>query len=319
MVLSPLGVDARPHWPAVAPPLEERLASYPGGTVLRPPALRRPTLRAALPAWLSAIRTVRGADAVFWLQLSARPSAPLWALAYARPRARRSAWVIDAWAPQARKIGRLAAIQRLSPLFVGSSEAEADLCRTFPGLDVRWLPFAANTATFRDRGLERDVFAYWMGRRSKPLHEALERYCRERSLVYRVDRLGGEELGRMVSRSRYFVVTPRDLDDPGLTGGYSPLAFRYFEGLAAGARLLGVAPRSGELERLLPADALLRVPADGVGLAEALDRDVAGEAAARAATERAQRHVIAHHAWQDRADVIHAALQEPPAGSRHPG
>lgn len=38
-------------------------------------------------------------------------------------------------------------------------------------------------------------------------------------------------------------------------GGFSALVMRYFEGLAAGTRLLGVLPRSGEYESILPMDA----------------------------------------------------------------
>ena len=80
-------------------------------------------------------------------------------------------------------------------------------------------------------------------------------------------------LGRLVGRSRYFVVTPPDIDNPSRTGGYSPLVMRYLEGLAAGTRLLGVLPRSGEFEQLLPRDSICEVDPCGSDLAEKLDAD----------------------------------------------
>lgn len=47
----------------------------------------------------------------------------------------------------------------------------------------------------------------------------------------------------------------------------------YFEGVASGARLLGVLPKSGEYEDLLPRSAICEVATDGSDLAEKLDTD----------------------------------------------
>jgi len=62
------------------------------------------------------------------------------------------------------------------------------------------------------------------------------------------------------------------LDNTRRTGGFSPLVMRYFEGLAAGTRLLVVLPRSGEYEAL-PTDAFCQVSPDGSDLAQRLDED----------------------------------------------
>ena len=67
---------------------------------------------------MAAIRTMRRADAVFWMQMSARPLAPVWALAYAKPTARRAAVTVDAWEPAVGKIAAVARAQRLSILFL---------------------------------------------------------------------------------------------------------------------------------------------------------------------------------------------------------
>jgi glycosyltransferase involved in cell wall biosynthesis len=165
---------------------------------------------------------------------------------------------------------------------------------------------------FRDLGLERDIFAYWMGRRHEPLHARLRAYCAERGLTYRYTLRGGEfpdprDLNRVIARARYFVVTPPDLDNPARTGRYSPMMMRYLEGLASGARLLGVLPNRDEYERMLPLDAVVRCAPDGSDLEDALDRDFADRLAERN-RRAAQRRVVDEHGWERRAETIHARL-----------
>src|SRR5262249_15117360 len=131
-------------------------------------------------------------------------------------------------------------------------------------------------------------------------------------LEYRFTTVSGEfrdpsELGAMVSRCRYFVVTPPDIDNPVRTGGYSPLVMRYLEGLASGARLLGVLPKSGEFEELLSRDAICEVDPDGSDLAEKLDADAVNEAGWRASRE-AGEVVRTEHSWRRRAEQIYETL-----------
>jgi hypothetical protein len=318
VVLSGRQLGLHVNWTTLGPPLEDPLGQLPGATVLAAPELRRGTLRADRPAWLSAIRTMRRADAVFWMQMSARPPAPVWALAYAKPTATRAAATVDAWEPAVDKIAAVAAAQRLSLLFVFFREAALDIARRRPGLRVEWLPFGYDAGVFRDLGLERDIFAYWMGRRYEPLHTRLEAYCAERGLTYRYTKRGGEfpdphDLNRVIARSRYFVVTPPDLDNPARTGRYSPMMMRYLEGLASGARLLGVLPNRDEFERLLPLDAVVRCAPDGSDLEAALDRDFTDPLAERN-RRAAHRRTVEEHGWERRAETIHARLAELVAG-----
>lgn len=318
VVLSARRLGLHVNWTTLGPPLEDPLGQLPGATVLEAPALRRASLRADRPAWLSAIRTMRGADAVFWMQMSARPPAPVWALAYARPTAARAAATVDAWQPAVGKIAAVAAAQRLSLLFVFFREAALDIARRHPGLRVEWLPFGYDASVFRDLGLERDIFAYWMGRRYEPLHARLQAYCAERGLTYRYTTRGGEfpdphDLNRVIARARYFVVTPPDLDNPARTGRYSPMMMRYLEGLAGGARLLGVLPNRDEYERMLPLDAVVRCAPDGSDLAAALDRDRADPLAERR-RRAARRRVVEEHGWERRAETVHARLAALVAG-----
>jgi glycosyltransferase involved in cell wall biosynthesis len=296
------------NWTTLGPPLLRPLAAYPGGQLIAPPA---PGWRFRSD-WRTAVRQFRQADTTFWMQGNSRPEVPLWALSATRPAIRRSAFVVDAWRPALTKIGILAVAQRLDPCFVAFREGYEELKRRFPGGRFEWLPFGVDTDVFRPGHGERDVFAYWMGRRSSQLHEALLRYCEERGLDYRYTCAGGEfrdpsELGALVGRSRYFVVTPPDIDNPVRTGGFSPLVMRYLEGLAAGARLLGVLPKSGEYDHLMPRNALCEVEADGSDLAEKLDADLHSTEAWRAVNQ-ARDLVRAEHSWTRRAQQIYERL-----------
>ncbi len=99
------------------------------------------------------------------------------------------------------------------------------------------------------------------------------------------------------------MATPPDLDQPERTGGFSPLVMRYFEGLAAGTRLLGVLPRSGEYESILPTDAFCQVSPDGSDLAKILDEDRSNPNN-QGAVDAASAFVREHHSWRRRAEQV---------------
>jgi hypothetical protein len=311
-VVSGRVVDDAVFWRNFAYPLEDALASLPDATLVAAPPFRSPTFRATRPAWLSAIRTMRKADAVFWIQLNLRPPWPMWALAYARPSANRAVFATDVFPDVVIDLPRYARAQRLAYLFVGNRIPALGMARANPTMRIEWLPFAFNAKVFRDQRLERDIYAFWLGRRYPPLHEALRKHCSERGLRYEFLEPPGrpiplDELSHLAARSRYFVTLPPDVEDPIRTGGTSPLSLRYLEGVGAGCRLLGVSPRSGELELLLPEDAIVECTPDGSDLTAVLDQadaDPEFESTAAAAC----RHAHAEHTCERRARHIHERL-----------
>lgn len=305
-VLSNAALDPWVNWSTLGPPFLQPLAEHPCTTLLRPPPLKWSNRS----AWAHTIGQVRKADTLFWMQSSSHPELPLWTASAFKPSARRAAFVVDAWQPLLNRIGTLAVAQRLNPCFVAFREARDELQKRYPRGRFEWLTFGVDTDVFRPQAGDRDIFAYWMGRRSPKLHEALLHYCSERGLTYRYTQRSGEfadpsELGRLVARSRYFVVTPPD--DTEKTGGFSPLVMRYLEGLAAGARLLGVVPKSGEFEALLPRQAICEVASDGADLAERLDAD-ANNADGWAAVSAASLAVHREHSWRRRAEQVYDVL-----------
>jgi hypothetical protein len=291
------------NWTTLGPPLLEPLAKKGGSVLLAPPPLSLSNVR----EWRRISGMVRQVDSLFWMQGSSRPELPVHILSILRGKVRRAAFVVDAWRPALTKIGTLSVIQQLDPCFVAFREGYEELTRRFPQGRFEWLPFGVDTSVFESNDEERSIFAFWMGRRYEPLHQALIRYCNDRGLEYRYRQSGifptALELGKVAGRSRYFVVTPPDLDNPARTGGFSPLVMRYLEGLAAGCRLLGVLPKSGEYEALLPLDAILQVAPDGSDLAIKLDADK-GSFEAHLAVERARTIVRTRHSWDVRAQQI---------------
>ena len=298
----------------VVPPLEDALAALPGATLVRAPggSARRPG--GAVPAWLAAIRTARKAEAVFWIQFHLRPSTGVWALAYTNPLAARAILAIEQWERGIEYLGRIVEAQRLHVCFVLYRQAYIELRRRFPLLPFVRLRLGFHRGVFNDLGLERDLFAFWMGRRHQPLHHALERYCRERGLRYRYSQAIDDpptvtELNRLISQSHFFVVTPPNLQNPQRTGRFSPVTSRYLEGPGSGARLLGVRPFDrDEFTEFLPEDALVECAPDGSDLAAVLDE--AQEAAGGEEHRREVRdHVHARHGWERRAVEIHRYLE----------
>jgi hypothetical protein len=308
-VLSNENLDPWVNWTTLGPPLLHPMAAKEDAMLVAPP----PFAADRLQEWKEVLRTVHTLDTLFWMQGASRPEPPVHLASMLAGRARRSAFVVDAWKYLISKIGWLAVLQQLDPCFVAFHEGCEELKRRFPKGQFEWLPFGVDTRVFDAVPGERTIFAYWMGRRHEPLHQAMVAYCSERQLDYRYTLRSGEftdpiDLGRTVGRSKYFFVAPPDVSDPARTGGFSPFVMRYLEGLAAGSRLVGVLPRSGEYDKLLPREAMLEVAPDGSDLAAKLDADLKN-GSAWAAVDRARTLVREHHSWAKRAEQIYDRIK----------
>ncbi len=306
-LLSNLIVNREPYWQAYVPPLFSAIAEERTNVrIVEPPAIGW----GQGAAWKAVRSEIKLCDTLFWLQLSARPIASIHLAGLSRLGARRANFVIDAWKPAVGKIGMAATIERLNPCFVAYLEATTELKRRFPLGKFVWLPLAVRTEIFYPRKEGKPNFAFYMGRRHEPLHQALLKYCEERNLKYFYSDkfLVGDELGQAASSAQYFVVSPREILDPKTKTSFSPLPQRYFEGLAAGTRLLGPIPTSGEYDALLPIDATCEVSLDGSDLAERLDRDRQNPGNQRA-VDAAAALVREHHSWRRRGQQIYQYLQ----------
>lgn len=307
-VFSNSKLDPWINWSTLGPPLLQPLARMPDARLIEPAPVRFSNLRDLMDAVFSAY----SCDSLFWMQSSSRPEPPIHLVASLRGFVRRAAYTVDPWPRSLDRIGTLAVLQGLNPCFSAYTQSIAILRERFPKGRFEWMPFGVDTNVFVPSPEGKQIFAYWMGRRYEPLHKKLLEYCTKRGLDYRYTKVGGEikspkDLGRITASSQYFVVTPPDLDQLDRTGGVSPLVMRYLEGLAAGTRLLGVLPHSGEYERILPIDAILTVAPDGSDLEIKLDAD-RENTDKDAAVARACDLVRTKHSWATRAEQIYRRL-----------
>lgn len=105
-----------------------------------------------------------------------------------------------------------------------------------------------------------DVYA--MGRRQPKLHEALMKWMRaDRSRFYFYDTFKGnpaivdhrqhrERLADLIRRSRVFIVNSAKVNSPGETSSQIEPGYRFFEGAAAGALMVGTGLSSPVLKEL---------------------------------------------------------------------
>ena len=258
-------------------------------------------------AWLASMQAAQRCDALFSMSGSWRTEGELLAVSRLAGNPLRSTFYVDPWQQELPKIRRGVRWFGIDLAFVPYREAFDSLSLDAPGR-YKWLPFAADTAVFRDRRLKRDIDILWMGRRYEPLHQAMLAYAEANGLTYRYRENTGMiadpvELGKLAARSRYFVCTPSDFGGKRDTGGFSPLIMRYFEGLAAGCRLVGILPRSGEFEALLLRGAMLEVAPDGSDFAARFAADSASDHW-RGEVAQAAKIVRREHGWDARARTI---------------
>jgi hypothetical protein len=156
------------------------------------------------------------------------------------------------------------------------------------GPRCRYLPPGVDAALFcpYPHPPERVVDVYSMGRRSNVTHQTLLAMAR-RGLFYLHDTISGSQassskehraqVANVAKRSRYFLVNPGKFDQPEETGQQVEFGYRYFEGAASGAIMLGERPNNGVFPKLFDwPDAVIHVPhesSDIDGIIEELDKD----------------------------------------------
>lgn len=202
--------------------------------------------------------------------------------------------------------GSIPAVKRATgrPVSYGAPAVDALRFCPWPDPPTRWI----------------DV--YNMGRRSAVTHQALLELAARRGLFYLHDSLTGPELRvhdmrehrtllmRLLQRTRFFVTNRAKLDVPGETQAQEEVGFRFFEGAAGGAVLIGDPPRCHTFHSHFGwEDAVIPLPLDA--------RQEAGQVLAAIASDPAREetirrrnvaNVLARHDWAHRwNDVLKVA------------
>ena len=172
----------------------------------------------------------------------------------------------------------------------------------------------------------RVVDVYSIGRRSNVTHQKLLDMAREGGLFYLYDTIGGSQainpsehralFANVAKRSRYFLVNPGKIDEPNETGRQIEFGYRYFDGAASGAIMLGEIPDNEVFPKLFDwPDAVIRLPYDSSDI-DTLIKDLDNDPARQ---ERIRRTGVAQalmrHDWAYRWEaILNAVGLEPMQG-----
>jgi hypothetical protein len=182
-------------------------------------------------------------------------------------------------------------------VFIGVRHPTETVAR-IAGRPCTYLPLAVDVLRFAPypNPPARAIDVCNIGRRSPVTHAALLRLARDRRIFYYYDtvRASGERgrqmtfsvgnasehrllLASLLQRSRYYLANRARVNEPEIIEGKEEISSRFYEGVAAGAVLLGEPPRSDEFRRQFDwPDAVIRLPFDSPDAGEflaALDTD----------------------------------------------
>lgn len=197
---------------------------------------------------------------------------------------RRVCWLVEFWANRIpRHAGALDLLRRFDAVAVGC-EGSVKPLQAALGKPCFYLPPAVDAlrAWPGERPPARSIDVYSMGRRSPSTHAALLRLAAERDWFYVYDTFRGNAvlepaehrllLTNTIKRARFFLANKAKVDVPEQTGGQEEVGFRFFEGAAGGAVMLGEKPRSEAFESLFPwPDVVLGLPYGSGAVAEVID------------------------------------------------
>lgn len=173
---------------------------------------------------------------------------------------------------------------------------------------------------------QRCIDIYNMGRRSIATHRALQRLAAQRGWFYLFSSVEGRtvidarehrlRLAALIQRTRYFLANRAKVTCPEQTGGQEEIGFRFFEGAAAGAILIGEAPRSASFERLFGWDgAVIPLPFGSAEVTEVIDAlEADPERAARIRVENVANCLLRHdwsHRWGQLLHTVGLLPREP--------
>jgi hypothetical protein len=210
-------------------------------------------------------------------------------------------------------------------VFIGMQHAVARVARIV-GAPCCYLPLAVDVLRFAPHPrVPRLVDVCNIGRRSAVTHAALMRLARERRIFYYHDTVrasgdGGKQmtfhvgdsqehrllLASLLQRTRYYVANRARVNEPE-NGAKEEISARFYEGIAAGAVLLGEAPRSAEFGRQFDwPDAVVPMPFDAPDAGEIIARLDADPARVERIRRENVRHAAMRHDWLHRLQGVFA-------------
>lgn len=224
----------------------------------------------------------------------------------------------------------LHALRQFDHIFIGCRDTVGPLSDAI-GRACRWLPGAVDAYRFSPfpdpPPLAIDIYS--IGRRWEGIHQALLQAAGRREIFYVYDTFPGMAnrvphdpqqhrslFANLAKRCRYFVVAPAKMNLPEETRGQVEIGYRYFEGAAAGAVMIGDLPNCESFREAFPwPDVVIPIQPDGSDVIEvlaALDSDPSQLAIIR---HRNAAESLLRHDWVYRwKEILQVAGVEPSPG-----
>lgn len=164
-------------------------------------------------------------------------------------------------------------------IFIGMSHCVEDIARIV-GRPCSYMPAGVDVLRFSPwpNLPEREIDVCNIGRRSRPTHAALLDLARARERCYYYDTFAGGTqrtftvqdprehrllLATLLMRTKYYIANRSRINQPEYTGANQEISYRFYEGIAAGAVLLGEPPETAAFrEQFNWPDAVIRIPFD---------------------------------------------------------
>ncbi len=222
-------------------------------------------------------------------------------------------WLDEIWAadiPACRDV--LRGLRKFDHVFLNSLSTVGPLS-DFLNKQCHPLPVGTDTIRFSPfpNPPDRSVDVYSIGRRWEGVHRALLRAVSEGDLFYVYDSYQAmakmepidfkqhrDLFANMAKRSKYFIVSPAKINRPEETGGQVEIGYRYFEGAAAGAVMVGQVPDCEAFRVWFPGpDAVVEIRPDGSDALDVLANLDANPGRVRAISRRNAAEFLLRHDW----------------------
>ena len=241
-------------------------------------------------------------------------------------------WIDEIWANSVPNYRYwLPSLARFDHVVVGLSGSVRAVSEAI-GKPVHCIPGGVNAIRFSPypRPPNRVVDVYSVGRRCDGMHNELLKLAGAQDIFYIYDTIQhGNSMtpdfvqhrnlyANIAKRSTFFTVAPAKMNLDSHTGGQSEVAFRYFDGAAAGAVMIGQSPSSQSFRDMFDwPDAVIQVDPDGSDIGEALATLSTQPERVLAISRRNAAEALLRHDWIYRwKQILAIAGLEPTAGMR---
>jgi len=235
--------------------------------------------------------------------------------------------IMEAWAGQLPEY-LLELLSEFDHVFLAVQHAVKDVAKMI-GRPVTYLPYSVDALRFSPLPHlpARPIDLCNIGRRSDVSHAALLRLADAHKIFYYYDTVAAGEdrrqrtfrvdapsehrrlLASLLQRSRYFIANRARVNEADFIAGRDEISGRFYEGAAAGAVMLGEAPRNDEFKRQFDwPDAVIHLPFDSRNIGDVLAELDSDPERLRRIRRSNVHNAALRHDWAYRYDAVRKVL-----------